>query len=804
MRLAKKGKRKKKNNTDNHGHFATILDHVEQRAQFLQIQHANRTVAGEATELISLEALHQEYTEACDEYWESHATNLRATAADRRLDELYGSWRPLFEEYPFLLKTLKHVQRQYHTGAYNLTGPRPLSLTSAVILLFMMRGRVPNAVWNLAFLLFLVGLQPWALVVGMVLLHMIKSHLVASKKRMRCKVLQPTKPFYHDKSVETVLQTPIGCPLQATDLEANKYDIILVGTGIPTLYTAALLSRAGHKVLVLSSHETDACGCIDLDGMTLHPTPHDWTKIDQQQELLAPALCSTTDAQGGIRFVSNNDAYGIVEIPGVGTSLQESVPLVLDSNLVETAAEECGDGWDASQSYTHRYLQTCPQVNASAGTYYLGREFAGSTWTPSIDSLSYAQAATQTAQSVLNAQFPLHGAARSFMAGLTGMSPTNSMATYVSHTAGILQQGWAYPLGGPRAIGHALATVVEQCGGCIAVNVPIDEYQVSSSDDSDGDDSGNKDTTKKTSNNEKKTVTGIRLKDGTVLQADTYISMESYLDTFCRHWPTDHRPTSISSLADERPVLYWCLSLDGTTDELELTATDYTRLPSASRAVDQDGQVGTMGWAVNETKFIVGSSYLHVSFSSAKDPSFAQRHAGKSTCVVTIQAPDEYCTRFDSQPALYSLKKTPPPTAALQAAVRQDLLQLFPQLDGTIRQSIWIGPVIPNAQATPERFAAVRCRTPWSNLYYGGPDLTVPHSVSAGCVNGWLVANLVLEYSDWDLFVLAKNVTNDLGRWVPTPDTEEMAIALDDDEEEEAEDAMIQVDDDDDEDKKNK
>ena len=74
-------------------------------------------------------------------------------------------------------------------------------------------------------------------------------------------------------------------------------------------------------------------------------------------------------------------------------------------------------------------------------------------------------------------------------------------------------------------------------------------------DDSDGDDSGNKDTTKKTSNNEKKTVTGIRLKDGTVLQADTYISMESYLDTFCRHWPTDQRPTSISSLADERPVL---------------------------------------------------------------------------------------------------------------------------------------------------------------------------------------------------------------------------------------------------------
>ena len=44
----------------------------------------------------------------------------------------------------------------------------------------------------------------------------------------------------------------------------SLYDTILIGYGVGTLYTGALLSRAGRKVLLLSPRH-DASGCISYD-----------------------------------------------------------------------------------------------------------------------------------------------------------------------------------------------------------------------------------------------------------------------------------------------------------------------------------------------------------------------------------------------------------------------------------------------------------------------------------------------------------------------------------------------------------
>ena len=64
-----------------------------------------------------------------------------------------------------------------------------------------------------------------------------------------------------------MLLRPVGTKLGENEQidHASGYDAIILGSGPDTLYTAALLSRAGRKVLVLCS-KADASGCYEVEG----------------------------------------------------------------------------------------------------------------------------------------------------------------------------------------------------------------------------------------------------------------------------------------------------------------------------------------------------------------------------------------------------------------------------------------------------------------------------------------------------------------------------------------------------------
>jgi hypothetical protein len=58
------------------------------------------------------------------------------------------------------------------------------------------------------------------------------------------------------------------------------------------------------------------------------------------------------------------------------------------------------------------------------------------------------------------------------------------------------------------------------------------------------------------------------------------------------------------------------------------------------------------------TKFETGVSWIKISFPSAKDPTFSTRHGSDvTTCVVTIEADDDFVMPFDTKPKLFSIFK---------------------------------------------------------------------------------------------------------------------------------------------------
>ena len=80
--------------------------------------------------------------------------------------------------------------------------------------------------------------------------------------------------------------------------------------------------------------------------------------------------------------------------------------------------------------------------------------------------------------------------------------------------------------------------------------------------------------------------------------------------------------------------------------------------------------------------FTNGSSWMKVSFPSAKDPSWKERFGNISTCVITIEADNDTCREFSTKPRIFSILSNKDAKRRLLDRVTNDLIDNFPQLEG--------------------------------------------------------------------------------------------------------------------------
>lgn len=163
----------------------------------------------------------------------------RDDASKRRLD------RELHDKYGILKDVILHPAYQYsvvwieENVRYDVLLGEPLiPMATAVIVLYMLHKRVSDSILVLIGA-FLFNLNPLYVTILLIYYHFY------SKK----------SPKQHIKSIISPSNDWMSytAEVTASNESNNEYDHVLIGNDISTLYTAALLSKNGHKCCVIQS-----------------------------------------------------------------------------------------------------------------------------------------------------------------------------------------------------------------------------------------------------------------------------------------------------------------------------------------------------------------------------------------------------------------------------------------------------------------------------------------------------------------------------------------------------------------------
>ncbi len=204
--------------------------------------------------------------------------------------------------------------------------------------------------------------------------------------------------------------------------------------------------------------------------------------------------------------------------------------------------------------------------------------------------------------------------------GDLGLPPKRSSFVVQALIARHYMHGGFYPVGGAWRIGEAILPRIRAAGGEVFTYARVDEVLLR-----DGK------------------VSGVRMADGHVIDCEVVISDAGAINTFTRLLPPlavqEHGYDSL--LRTVKPSIGHLgvyIGLQGTAQELGLPKTNYWIYPGGN---DFDGALD---------KFLRDPHgpfpVVYVSFPSAKDPSFEQRHPGRSTIEIVAPAPYEIFERW--------------------------------------------------------------------------------------------------------------------------------------------------------------
>lgn len=397
----------------------------------------------------------------------------------------------------------------------------------------------------------------------------------------------------------------IGKRYRPTRLAAS-YDAIIIGSGMSGLTAGALLSDLGWRVAVMEQHYTAGgyTHSYDRNGYEWDVGVH--YVGDMGADTMARRLMDyLTD--GELRWAAMANNYDRFYI---GDKVYEAMAGkdAFRANLIKD--------FPAEIAAIDRYLKLLSAVGKAMPWVTVNRLL--SPWQKKL------------LRPVLKRKIPdflfqttwevLTGLTRNrdLIAVLTGQYGDNGLppkqSAFMIHAliARHYLYGGYYPVGGSWRIADTILPRIRAAGGEVFTYAKVEEILI-----------------------KKDRVFGVRMQDGTEIPCPRVISSAGVINTFKRLLPEaiSRQHGYLDKLSQVRPSIAHLglyIGVQGTAEELSLPKTNLWIYP------DNDYDAAIQRFVDDPSKpFPV----VYISFPSAKDPSFGERHPGRSTIEIVAPAP---------------------------------------------------------------------------------------------------------------------------------------------------------------------
>jgi len=409
----------------------------------------------------------------------------------------------------------------------------------------------------------------------------------------------------------------IGKRYRATRV-AENYDAIIIGSGMGGMTTAALMSKAGKKVLVLEQHYTAGgyTHSYSRNGYEWDVGVHYIGEVGDPSSSMRRVFDFITDGQ--LKWAKMDDNYDRLYFGDEVYNLTAGRE-AFQTELIRNFPEE--------KKIIKKYLTLLDSVNRFIPLKVMDKLLPsqlGSTYN-FFKKYGLPDYFNQTTYDVLSSltQNQKLIAVLTGQYGDCGLPPKQSSFLIHALIARHYLCGAYYPEGGAWKIADTIIPVIQQSGGDLLTYASVQKIILKNGK-----------------------VTGVEMADGHIIKAPKVISSAGVMNTFEQLLPKDivekhGYDQHLKAVSPSIAHLGMYIGLKESPTDLKLPKTNFWIFPhyDAEKAFDEFK-------AEKQQAFPA----VYISFPAAKDPEWQRKHPDRSTIEMVVPCPYEWFSEWKDAP----------------------------------------------------------------------------------------------------------------------------------------------------------